>query len=188
MTTISKMKAFDDLTRDELKLVFENNSKLREKVFDAYFEDVNIFNEEYLSCWDDRAIDYIIGMEKGAFFVACDMKLFIKGLQKAQHNFGFLSQAYDELIAEADSLLNKLDEDLSKQEADETEAKLDIVIGKLEKACFKQFMDTYADCYDRSNQLDYFLDLYAEFYVNDNHYVDDNYILYEEVRYTKCYK
>ena len=183
------MKNFSELTLDELKVVFNNNSKLRDEVFDALFEDINMFNENYLDCWDSKAIDYIIGIEKGAYFVVCDMKLFIEGLWKAQHNFGFLSQAYDELIAEADSLLCKLDENLSRKEADEVEARLDVLIGKLEKACFKQFMASYEDCYDRANLLDYFINFYADSRFDDNCYqVDDDYILYKEVRYTKCYK
>ena len=55
------MKNFKDLNIEELKLVFENNSKLQEKVFDDMLDSAAFWCSEYLGCWKRGGIDYCIG-------------------------------------------------------------------------------------------------------------------------------
>ena len=51
------MKNFKDLNVEELKMVFENNSKLQEKVFEDMFDNANFWCSEYLACWNRKGID-----------------------------------------------------------------------------------------------------------------------------------
>ena len=182
------MKKLDELTLDELKVVYEKNSKLRHEVFDLFFEDINgMVEDEYLKFWDDRAIDYLLGIEKGAYFVCCNIDLFLDGLQKAQKNFGFLHCVYDKLIAKAVTLRERLkhSEDLNREQERVMDNRLDQLLQELEKACFKRIMSEYETAYDNDNCLQYFIEFCADTLYNTCE-VDDNYILYRT--YTKCYK
>lgn len=184
------MKTLRELTNDELKVVFKKNDHLQHEVFNAMMDDAHYFNcEEILPCWKRNAIDYAIGYDRGAYFQARDKELFISGLQNAQRSFCFLADEYDDSIADAAMLVLRLKygRDISEADEEAMEEQLDGIIEKLESACFERFMDEYRVCFEDDNLFDYFLNSYIET-MTEECYVDDDYILYEEVSYTKCYK
>ena len=92
------MKTLNDLTVKELEIVLDKNSKLKEQVFDDMFDTANFWNSEYLSCWDRKGIDYCIGYDRGTYFKCEDEELFLYGLRKAQEDFGFLADEFNEVI------------------------------------------------------------------------------------------
>lgn len=176
------MKRLNELNSEELKLVFENNSNLQEKVFNDMFEDIDYWNEEYLSCWERGAIDYCIGWDRGAYFEVKDRQGFIDGLKKAQCFFCFLADKWDEEINYTEHLINRLNNLVYWDEvnAERLNNRIDELIKELETACYNQFMAGYKNCFDSENQLDYFLEFYSKERMDDNFYVDGNYTLYSK--------
>ena len=89
------MKNVKDLSTEELKLVFENNSKLQEKVFDDMFDNADFWCGEYLDCWNRKGIDYYIDWDIGTYFKCNDRDYFIDGLKKAQRAYCFLADEWN---------------------------------------------------------------------------------------------
>lgn len=183
------MKYLNELNSEELKLVFENNSKLQEEVFNDMFENANYWNEEYLSCWERGAIDYCIGWDRGTYFEVKDRQGFIDGLKKAQKTFGFLVDEWNEKINYTEHLISRLNNLVYWDEVNEERLnnRIDELIEKLETACYKRLMSEYESCFDSENQLDYFLEFYSSERMDDSFYVDENYTLYEHIDYVKSY-
>jgi hypothetical protein len=183
------MKKLNELTIDELKIVFENNDNLQKDVFYRMFNDIDFWNEEYLSCWNRGAIDYCIGYDRGTYFECIDKSLFLQGLQKAQKDYYFLSDKYNSIIEYTGYLWDRflyIQDELNDKNYNLLECRIFELIEKLEKACYSRFMDEYEYCFGYENQLNYFLDFYIDD-LSDNFYVDDNYILYEHIKYEKSY-
>ena len=184
------MKNFKELSIEELELVFENNSKLQENVFDDMFDNANFWCSEYLNCWKNGSIDYCIGWDRGTYFSVKDCGMFLEGLEKAQKLYGFLSDDYNHMIEKAWELYDKYTYhayDFSDLNYERIENRLTDIIETLESACYKRFMNEYEYCFDSKNQLDYFLDFYSDARMNDDFYVDENYVLFEHVDYVKSY-
>ena len=183
------MKNFKDLNIEELKLVFENNSKLQDKVFDDMCDNAAFWCDEYLECWKRGSIDYCIGWDRGTYFKAKDRGGFLEGLKKAQKIYGFLADEWNEKINYVEHLINRLNNLVYWDEVNEERLnnRIDELIEELENACYKCFMDEYEYCFDSKNQLDYFLNFYADERMDNNFYVDEEYTLFEHVEYEKRY-
>ena len=116
--------------------------------------------------------------------------MFISGLERLQDEYGFLSDKYNDTIAYTERLLDRLDviSVWDDKNYERLVTRIDELIEELEDACFRQFMSEYEYCFETENQLEYLLDYGIEDMLPaGNYYVDDNYILYENVAYTKCY-
>ena len=184
------MKNFKDLNTEELTIVFENNSGLQEKVFNDMFNNADFLCSDYLHRWKRGGIDYYIGWDRGTYFRSKDNALFIDGLKKAQHVYCFLADEYNKKIEYVEKLLNRLDYlyyNSSEENYNRLETRIDELIEELENACYKRFMDEYEYCFDSKNQLEYFLEFYADERMDGDFYIDENYLLYEHVEYIKSY-
>ena len=182
------MKNLKDLNIEELKLVFENNSKLQEKVFDDMFNNADFWCSEYLDCWESDGIDYCISWDRGTYFKCTDKNSFLAGLEKAQEWYCFLADEYDKTIKCCRELINKTYYlSLSETNLKRLENRIDELIEELENACYNRFMSEYEYCFDSKNQLEYFLDFYAAERMDEDFYIDKNYLLYEHVEYIKSY-
>ena len=184
------MKKLNELNIEELKLVFENNSKLQEQVFEDMFDNADFCCGEYLDCWNREGIDYCIGWDRGTYFNAKDWGMFLEGLEEAQKTFCFLADNYNPLIEKAWKLYDKYTYhayDFSDLNYERIENRLTDIIETLEDACYKRFMDEYEYCFDSKNQLDYFLDFYAAERMNTDFYIDEDYTLFEHIEYVKSY-
>ena len=182
------MKNFKDLNVDELKLVFENNSKLQEKVFEDMFDNAAFWCSEYLNCWKG-GIDYCIGWDRGTYFECTDKNSFLDGLEKAQETFCFLADEYNKTIKYCRELINRLNNLVYWDEVNEERLnnRIDELIEELETACYERFMSEYEYCFDSKNQLDYFLEFYANERMDNEFYVDGDYMLFEHIEYVKSY-
>lgn len=183
------MKHLNELNPGELKLVFENNSKLQKEVLNDMFENANYWSGEYLKCWKRGAIDYCIGWDRGTYFEVKDRQEFIDGLKEAQNTFCFLADEWNKKINYAEHLINRLNNLVYWDEVNEERLnnRIDELIEELETACYKRLMSEYEECFDSENQLNYFLEFYSNERIDDNFYVDENYTLYEHIDYVKNY-
>ena len=182
------MKYLNELEREELIRVFENNSNLQEKVFDDMFNNAAFWCSEYLDCWKRGGIDYCIGWDRGTYFNAKDWRLFLEGLEEAQKTFCFLSDNYNPLIEKAWKLYNNYTYhayDFSDLNYERIENRLTDIIETLESACYDRFMDEYKCCFDSKNQLEYFLEFYVAERMDGDFYIDENYSLYEHVEHVE---
>lgn len=182
------MKNFKDLRIEELELVFENNSKLQEKVFDDMFDTAAFWCSEYLNCWNRKGIDYSIGWDRGTYFKCTDQNSFLDGLEKAQEMYCFLADEYNKTIKYCRELIDKTYYlDLNENNLDRIENRINELIEELETACYNCFMSAYEYCFDSKNQLDYFIEFYADERMNNDFYVDEDYLLFEHIEYVKSY-
>jgi hypothetical protein len=185
------MKYLHELNLEELKEVYNKNQNLQEEVFDDMVETAAFWCSEYLACWNNRGINYCIGWDRGTYFKCTDREYFIEGLKSVQRMFGFLADEWNEKIKYIEKLLTKLDYlyyNSSAENYDRVEARIDELIKELEMACYKWLMSEYEDCFDNENQLDYFLNFFADERMDDSFYVDDDMELFEHVEYIKSYK
>lgn len=182
------MKNFNNLNNEELKKVWENNSKLRQRVFEDMQDAAGYWCGEYLECWDCGAIDYSIGYDRGSYFRYVRMSKFIEGLERAQKDYCFLSDEHNAVIAYCRKLYDKQDELYNNGDyinGDRVIERLEELLKELESECFKRFMSEYEATFDEEAQLDYFIDFYYHERMNDNFYLDEDFKLYERI--TKCY-
>lgn len=184
------MKYLHELNDSELRKVFDNNGELQRAVYERMYDNADYFVTEKLDCWSRGAIDYRIGYDRGAYLRCTDRALFISGLERLQDEYGFLADKYNDTIAYTERLLDRLDV-ISVWDDTNYErlvTRIDELIKELEDACFRQFMSEYEYCFETGNQLEYLLNYGIEDMLPaGNYYVDDNYILYENVAYTRCY-
>lgn len=184
------MRKLNTLNTEELSKVFEVNKKLQNKIFNNIYKDADHWCEEYLSCWDNKAIDYCIGYDRGTYFVCKNRDLFLDGLKIAQKDYCFLDDKYDAIIERAENLVNDmLTLDCYSDDYEKLDNEVSELIDKLTGACYQRFMDEYDYCYDVRNQKDYFRNVYLDYVIDDrDFYIDDDYVLYEHIEYEKCYK
>lgn len=65
------------------------------------------------------------------------------------------------------------------------ESRIDDLCEKLASDCFKRFMSEYEACFDYDNQIECFIEFGADDY--SECYIDDDFVMYEDVAYTKKY-
>lgn len=187
------MRTLNDLSVKELEKVLEKNNKLKEQVFNDMFDNAHTWNMEYLDSWKNKGIDYAMGYDRGAYFHCTDEELFLDGLKKAQHDYGFLADEYNEVIEYAEKLMNRmenLDCDSKHYDAnyERLADRLTELINELEYECYKRFMSEYESCFDNDYKKDYFVDFYMNARMDvEDFYIDDDYVLYEHIEYEKSY-
>ena len=184
------MRKLNELNRKELVKVFENNSKLREKVFNDMFENADFWNGEYLDCWKRGAISYSIGWDRGTFFRILNEDLFLDGLEKAQKDFGFLADQYNETIKYCRELVERFDNisyNLSMENEERMRNRIDELLEELENACYKRFMEEYEYCFDTDNQKEYFIDFFSSERLDENFYINEDFELFEHVEFVRNY-
>ena len=190
------MKKLNTLNKEELLIVLEKNSKLKEKVYDDMYNNADHWNSEYLACWNNKGIDYCIGYSRGAYFQCTDEEMFLDGLKKAQRDYCFLADEYNKTIESAEELMNQMDNlDYESNDYDEKyeqlEEKLTELINELEHECYTRFMSEYEDCFNNDYMEEYFIDFYVDVRMDmedKDFYVDDDYVLYEHIEYEKSYQ
>lgn len=185
------MKKLHELNNEELKKVFEVNSKLQKKVFEDMFDNADFWNGEYLECWKN-GIDYSIGWDRGTYFKCTDREYFIDGLKKAQHEYCFLADKWNEKIDYVEHLINRLNNLVYWDEINEDRLnnRIDELIEELENACYKRFLDEYEYCFEYESQLVHFLNFYVfdvSEKMDNDFYIDEDYKLFEHIEYEKQY-
>lgn len=181
------MKNFEQLTLEELNIVFNKNEKLQNIVLEAAQEDINFWISEYMNCFECGTIKYNIGYP-GNYIVIQDGRKFIEGLFKLQTNFCYLSEEGEKALKYCDVLIDKYDNlSLSCDNSDMINSRIDEIMNDLKNEFLENLVNEYNYYNDFKNLSEYFKEFYSDT-MNDNYYVDDDYILYQHIEYEKCYK
>ena len=182
------MKRITELTAEELTAVYENNKKLRERVYDSISEDSNYWVNDWLNCFDRGAVDYSLDVSGYYnYFSVCDNGKFLEGMKEVQSSFCAISDEWNKTIEYAYKLVNRLEYmeyNLSDTDYDRLSGRIEELIEDIRREFYGEIRAIYDGCDDEQHQLEYFLDCYVET-LTDNYYVDDEYKLYQTI--TKCY-
>jgi hypothetical protein len=186
---LQKMKDIKTLTTEELKKVFENNSKLKEAVFENARGDVDFWIGEYMKNFSPTSIDYNIGYP-GNYFVVKNEYDFIQGCIEIQKDFCFFSDETAAKIAYCDSLMDRYENikwyDYKNSEL--LEKRISELVNTIKNTFLLNLINEYDFYYDDKNLLDYFINEYSDNFLYGDYYIDDNYILFQHIEYEKCYK
>lgn len=186
------MKKLNELNREELRRVFDENKALRGIVFDHAAENADFWIGEYLDCFEYGALDYSLDVS-GYYnhFRVKNFTKFLDGLENAQKTYCFLADEYNEIIKKAAALNEKYQNEhyynLSDLNYERIEKRLTELIESLEAACYDVIRAEYDACYNDKYLFEYFIDGYLDEMNTDNFYVDENYKLFEHVEYEKTY-
>ena len=181
-------KNIKDLSIDELKKVLDVNQKLQNEVYEDYQESEMYYITEILDNFKDSLSDWSIGFNNSNYIKVKDDILFLESIKDVQADYCFLADA-DYNDKEIDDLIEKINkfnyEDMSEEEADELENFIGSKINKYKSLIintFNQFTDT-----DAEDVLSYFIEFYSDERLSEDCYIDDNFILYENISYIKSY-
>ena len=177
-----------DLTIEDLKVVFENNQKLQEEVFYSTQDDANCLVGDFMSCFEGGAIDYNIGYP-GNYITILNPKKFADGLFKLQKEYQFFSIEQEKLLKKYRDLSCKYNTLflLGEEKTRTTQNELDQLLICLKDELLKELVGVYTYYYDQERLYEYFIETFYETMTPD-FFVDENYILYQNVKYKKCYK
>jgi hypothetical protein len=162
-------RKFEELSTNELKMVYNQNDKLQNEVLDDYIE-----NEMF---WVGEMLDYIrpylsscsIGFNNRNQHIRVKndrFEDFLYGLKKLQEDMCFLPEK------DAHIIQNAIDNPAIDQ-----------------RNFIRRILEQF-DIFTKSPSSDYlesyFLDMYVE-KMNKDYYIDNNYRLYKHVEYEKSY-
>jgi len=171
------VKYLSEMNAEELKTVFNNSTELQETVISDMFENVDRHCEECLDCFPKGAIDYSIRNDGESYFKCTDRELFLSGLQYVQKNFCFLPDCCDGKIQLCSELIG------NKNCGTSDDGKIEELIKELQDVCFDEFMEMYKPCFEKYDQISYFLDHYIlEEMDLDDFYIKDG-VLYQQIKY-----
>ncbi len=181
------MKNFKQLTIEELRKVFNKNEELKKDVLQTAHVDVSYWISEYMNCFESGTIKYNIGYP-GDYIIIQDGRKFIEGLFKLQEQFCYLSEDSEKALKYCDSLIDKYDNLPSDSEhRDLINERIHEIMQELKDNFLNLLVNEYDWYYDTKNLCDYFVEIYAD-NMDNNYYIDDDFILYQHIEYEKCYK
>ena len=175
------MKKFlAELSQDELREVYERNSKLQDLTLDLMIEDELYWIGEYLNCFKGDFINYSIGCYQRNFIILRENKRFIDDFKEFIDYYGGsvkLENRYNEIIEE----LNHMDE-----EQEDYDIKIEYMAEDL-KDYFIEYLDSALNDISEDDKISYFIEIIVDNSSLENIYIiDESYIAYEET--TKSYE
>jgi hypothetical protein len=193
-----------DLSKEELRKVWDKNEKLRTRVFDSMNDDIiNFYLEEKLSCFNHSPKGTI---QPSAFSVSYELDYsgyynyftiknriqFIEDLKDCQRDYCILpDNEYDEKLlnklVEKQELLDDYYNNLSDKNYNRLEKWLDNHFDKLEAAVYKELRSEFDILNNENDLFEWFYECEIDNMNTDGFYIDDNYNLYEHVSYIKKY-
>ena len=185
-------RIINELNKDELTKVFEVNQKLHHDVMDDMQESEMFWVEEQMNILNPTLQDWRIGVNQNNYIIIKELEEdnFIMNFKDMQQTFKVFPDSDENEIQEAVELVNKYqDTDPYTEEFNELEDEIIIMAQELAyKLCqkYKKILDNY--CTIHSNILLHFLEFYADVRMDSNFYINNDFILYENVSYTKSYE
>ncbi len=181
------MKKLSELKTDELKQVFYKNEKLQQELFDAALDDSLFWINEYFNYFKNGAIDYNIGYP-GNYLSIKNTFDFIDGLEGLQNDFCLFNDDDAKKIIYAGELIKKHDNIYCYDciNLERIENRIDELAHNLKNIFFKKIIDEYNYYFDNNNLLEYFTSFYID-NLDDNYYIDNDFILYQHIEYEKKY-
>jgi hypothetical protein len=180
------MRLLKDLTIDELKRVYLENNKLNELVFDSMMDDANFWVNEYLNCFEHGALLCEIGYP-GNWLTVRDNEKFVGGCKTVQRNFELFNRETFEKVLYCGKLFARWWIVQDEKNARRIDERIEELCEEIGDALLHRLVDEYEAVYNEGFQIDYFLNVWLDNIDADNYYIDKNYILYQNISYTKCY-
>jgi hypothetical protein len=186
-------KYIEELTKEELKLVFKANYKLQTEVYEDMVDSELHWVGEQLDYIRASLLDWSIGANNYNYIKVKDNSGFIDGLIEMDKGIPLFNDTDAKQIYEVEKLRYELfNKDCEDEDYDDVEEQYEAQVKELAEAVTRQFGRRLDDCSNSEYQLDYFIEFYADarlekdlFYVDDE---DDSYELFEDVAYIKSYK
>lgn len=172
------LRTIDELTIEELHKLFNRNENLRNDVRDDMIDTAYFYCEEYIGAFPKHSIEYEYGA--GCYCYMCHRydkeEEFIEGLENAQRNFCFLSDEWDEKIANVHTMICKLKYGIYNMSLDEyfdLKNEIENRLKEIEDACGKRLSAEFEDCDNEEYMLDYFDNNYVDYQMNDCFFDDE---------------
>lgn len=185
-------KKLIDLDTDELRLVWDNNKGVRERVFDYAMDSACFWVDDYLHGLPCGAADYSIGGQ-GDYFTAKDPAGFLEWLKDVQRFYCLLPENGDwspwPLIEKAEFLHHRMDElyyDLSDENYNRMEARRDEILEELSDKVQEVLSGEYEQFYDDENCFWYFVEMQDGIF-GDDCWIDDTFILWNAYTVKECF-
>lgn len=185
-------KKISELSREELQQVYDNNSKLQYEVFDRYQDDQMFWISEMLEYLKPALSDWSIGFNQHNYIKVKDFERLLSGIEDLQKDMCFFPDKNAHIVTDVKKAMQEYDKkqnddierDMSewdKIESDYEEKQTDFI---------NEIVSQFDRCvsYSLSDIEDYFHEFYVDQLNDESFYIDDDFILYENVAYEKSYK
>lgn len=173
-------KLLKDLSRDELKALFDNNRSFQHKAYEYAIDNAYFWVDEYLR--GISGADYEFGPDCPGYFRIRKPEPVFDWLDKAQADFCLLAESDYEKVKEARALHDRLY--YSGDLTDEEDSHLfDELIPAIESAVHEYLQSQYTWYDDTEHVFEYAYEMTESIYQEDAYtYMDvDNWAIYEVV-------
>lgn len=193
---MAKKIFIEDMTTEQRTEVFNKNQKLRHLILDDMQDSEMDWISEKLDYIRSCLSDWEIGIVSHCWIKTNPSKIgaFLDGMEKMSKDFQPFNdedqkRIMKELKAAVETYFNA-NSDL--EEYEELEEKAIQAVQQTADELARQFQKDLACLYDSKNQLDYFLEFYADARMDGNQYYiiagDENYGLKRDVSYIESFK
>ena len=185
------MKYLENLNMEELKKVYEVNSKVQNSVYNHYYETIIFWLNDYLEVFKN-CVDFEINLCRYRnYFTIKNNKVmdFMEALKIAQRNYCFLEDRYNEDIEVLEKLMDLEDSYDLDNRFDNLRDIIEKLLTELQDACLKRLELELEPLENESDLLTYFLEFWVEDKICNSpqkFYIDEDFVLYEKV--IKSYK
>lgn len=183
-------KYINELSREELIKVFDANEKLRHDIIGDMIETEMNYVSEQLDYVKDSLSDWEIGAYGHNYISIRNADDFIKGLNEMDNSIPAFSDDESKILKDAVKLRYKYhNTNMYSDEFNELEEQVEAMANKLGSMLVKTYKRIFDGCYNRENQIDYFISFYSHARLDEHScYIvpeRNDYVLFEDV--TKAY-
>ena len=173
------MKYINQLTDNEKRELIENNSALRNMVYDDMIENEMYFISEQLNYIAPGLRDYSIGAYNNNIMIVSDALKFLDGLEILQKNYCTLP---DDMKPEINRVLSARARFYLMSYNNKNYDMLDAWIDKKAQYFADCITDYFSSCLEpsRDDMISYFIEFYADERMDDSFYIDNG-ILYQTI-------
>lgn len=188
-------KLVSELSREELKEVFNANQKLQVDVLEDMQENEIHWINEHMENLEKSIRRYEISPYAKSYISVYDelekLSQFVDGALQNQKDFCVLADEetpkIEKLAAKFETLF---DMEWENKQYENLEKWLEKEVDELAEKIANYYDSVFRSLYDEENQLDYFIEFYAAERLDQQNYIlveDGNFVLYEDISYTKSY-
>jgi len=181
------MRTIDELTNEELRKVYDKNTRLQGMVMDDMADSEMFWIEEHLEYLRDSLSSWSIGQfNRNQHLRVGDASEFIYAYERLHKDMQPLPEKYSKMVERA---VETADEyrytDVNTDEFDELEEEVELVANEIAYALERLYTEALDDyCLDDDNAKEYFIEFYVEERMDSSYYVNEEYKLFKDVAYT----
>jgi len=183
-------KYITELNKEELTAVFHANSKLQSDVADDMVETEGSYLQEQMQYLKKGLADWSLGAYGYNYLTISQERDFITAVEELEKAVPILIDSDLPILERA---IKARDEfyylDMDSDEWDEKQEEEEQAADELKERVLYRINQRFSGCYDKENQLDYFLDFYVHERLDQDCYIEEgSYKLYKDVSYTKTFE